>query len=569
MDTERCREQILSEEYRDFILSVNGGRDRLPVQVQPEEACFQQIGAGFEVVYLERSLAEPINLERFTYNSIPQCYTLLDMEAMNQAGISQVQYYPTLELMGEGVMVGFVDTGIDYANEVFRNLDGTTRIAGIWDQTVQSGIPPEHFGYGSAYTKEQIDRALTLENPEEAVPSRDVSGHGTFIASLACGSGNVENRFLGAAPESSLAVVKLKPAKTYIREFYGISGEAECYQENDIMLGISYLWNVAMSQGMPLVLCIALGTNFGGHDGTSPLGTMLRIYGNSVNRAVVVGTGNEANKRHHYMGTLGGMEERREVEIQVGNGAKNFSLELWTELPNLVAVSVTSPSGEVIPRISIRQGTSFYYRFLFEQTELFVDNQLLVGLSSAQLIFMRIRSAVEGIWKITVEPLRLAEGRFHIWLPVEEFLSGDVVFLEPDPNTTLTCPSSADAAITVAYYNGTENSIDINSGRGYTRIGTIKPDFAAPGVNVTGALPGGRFTRRSGSSIAVAIASGASAVLLEWLKRQNVRTGYDTLRLKGLFILGAQQRADVDYPNREWGYGTLDLYETLKTIREL
>lgn len=369
---------------------------------------------GYEVVYLERSVAEPMNFERYSYNSIPQCYALLDMDAMNQAGVSQVQYYPTLELMGEGVMVGFVDTGIDYTNEVFRNLDGTTRIAGIWDQTVQTGAAPEGFDYGSAYTEEQINEALRSETPQNIVPSEDISGHGTYVASLACGSGNVENRFLGAAPESTLAVVKLKPAKDYIRDFYGISSQAECYQENDIMMGIRYLWDVASSRNMPLVLCVALGTNFGGHSGTSALATMLRLYAASVSRAVVTGTGNEANQRHHFLGSLDDMGARREVEIQVGGGVDAFSLELWTELPNLVTVSITSPSGEVIPRISIRQGPSLYFRFLFERTEVYVDNQILVGLNNAQLIFMRFRAPVAGIWRITVEPLRLAAGEFHI-----------------------------------------------------------------------------------------------------------------------------------------------------------
>ena len=567
LNSEICRKQILSEEYRDFIISAEGGRERLPVQ--PQEICSQDVGTGYEVVYLEQSLAEPLNFERYNYNSIPQCYTLLDMDAMNQAGISQVQYYPTLELMGEGIMVGFVDTGIDYRNEVFRNLDGTTRIAGIWDQTIQTGSPPQGFDYGSEYTEEQINEALRSERTGEVVPSEDTSGHGTFTASLACGSGNVENRFLGAAPESTLAVVKLKPAKSYIREFYGIPQNTVCYQENDIMLGIRYLWNLARSRSMPLVLCVALGTNFGGHSGTSALGIMLRAYANSYNRAVVTGVGNEANKRHHYLGTLDGMDGRKEAEIQVREGVEAFSLELWTELPNLVAVSVTSPSGEVIPAVSIRQGTTFSFRFVFERTEVYIENRILVELNSAQMIFMRFRAPVPGIWKITVEPIRLADGIFHIWLPVREFLTGEVIFLESNPDTTLTCPSSADSVITAAYYNGTENSIDINSGRGYTRVGTVKPDFAAPGVNVVGALPGGRFAARSGSSVAVAITAGAIALLMEWLKLQNISVGLDTLRLKGLFVLGAVRRPDTTYPNKAWGYGTLDLYETLNIIREL
>ena len=161
-------------------------------------------------------------------------------------------------------------------------------------------------------------------------------------------------------------------------------------------------------------------------------------------------------------------------------------------------------------------------------------------------------------------------GGFHIWLPIKEFMTGEVIFLESNPDTTLTEPSAADSLITVSHYNGIENSIDINSGRGYTRHGIVKPDFAAPGVNVTGALPGGRFASRTGSSAATAVTAGASALLAEWLLMQNSRfLGYNTMQLKGLFILGAERRPDVEYPNKEWGYGTLNLYGTLRMIREL
>lgn len=100
MDLEMCRAQILSNDYRDFIVSMDGGRISLPAL--PEEVCSQEVGAGYEIVYLNKNIAEPIDFDRYVYNAVPQCYGLLDMDAMNQAGISQVQYYPTLNVAGEG-----------------------------------------------------------------------------------------------------------------------------------------------------------------------------------------------------------------------------------------------------------------------------------------------------------------------------------------------------------------------------------------------------------------------------------------------------------------------------------
>ena len=166
-----CRQRILSEEYRDFI--IQSGGSRIGFTVPEEQLCRQGTRAGYDVVYVEQVLAEPLNFGSFTYSSIPRCYTLLDMEAMGQAGITPVQSYPTLELMGENVMIGFVDTGIDYTHSVFRGLDGRTRIEAIWDQTLQDGPMPDGFLYGSEYTREEIDRALAAEDPFSVVPSRD------------------------------------------------------------------------------------------------------------------------------------------------------------------------------------------------------------------------------------------------------------------------------------------------------------------------------------------------------------------------------------------------------------
>lgn len=537
--------------------------------VPEEQLCTQKTDAGYEMIYVEQVLAEPLSFERFPYGSIPKCYTLLDMEAMDQAGITPVQNYPALELMGENVMIGFLDTGIDYTHPVFRNLDGTTRIAGIWDQTIQSGTPPKGLLYGTAYTEEEINRALLLEDGREVVPSVDEDGHGTYVASIACGGADEENGFLGAAPESVIAVVKLKEAKKYLREFFCIPEKARCYQENDIMLGIQYLSDLAAAKNLPLVICVALGSTMGGHNGTLPLAVTLEVYSNIINRGMVVGTGNEAAQRHHYYGRLRGEQEMDEVEIRVGEGLGGFVAELWTDIPNLMTVSLISPSGETIPRIPIRQGSNAVFRFVFEETEVVVDYRLLVERNDSQLIFFRFKKPSPGIWKIIVQPVQLAGGEFHIWLPMKEFLDGEIYFLRPSPDTTLTSPSAVKSALTAAYYNGAENSVDINSGRGYTRTEMIKPDLAAPGVNVKGAAPGGRFAVRTGSSASAAITAGAAALLTEWLRYHSGSSGVDTLQLKNLFILGAEQRPGESYPNREWGYGKLNLYRTLDRLRQI
>lgn len=566
-DPETCRQHILSEDYRDFI----GNHVRTPFfeSIMRDGQCEQDAGFGYKCFYLPAELTGPVSLSRFSYNSIPKCFTPTSMETLNQAGILPIQNYPTLQLKGKGTLIGFLDSGIDYANPVFRNLDGSTRIAAIWDQTVQSGSPPEGFAYGTEFTEEQINEALAEENPLSVVPSSDDTGHGTYTASLAAGSGNPQEQFLGAAPEASIAVVKLKQAKRYLRDYYFIPDSAVCYQETDLMLGLKYLNDLADSLNLPLVVCVTVGSSMGGHIGTLPFSYLIEGYSTRANHITVIGTGNEADKRHHYFNTIADMADKKDVEIRVGENVSGFSLELWTNIPNILSISILSPSGENTSRIPFRVGASAEIDFLFERTKVSVDYRLLVEKSTSELIFFRFDTPAPGIWKIRIEPLTLADGRFHMWLPVTEFLSGEVYFLEPDPYYTLTNPATTESPVIVSYYNGNTDALSQASGRGYTRFQQINPNISAPGVDVTGALPGGRFAARTGASAAASITAGAVALILEWLLTYENVPGIDSYQIKSLLILGAVRPNTMEYPNREWGYGQLNLYNTFETIRQL
>ena len=566
-DLETCRKNILSEDYRDFI--GNHVRTSFFDSITRDAHCEQDAGFGYKCIYLSAAAADPITLPKYSYNSIPKCYSPISMETLNQTGILPVQNYPTLQLKGNGILIGFMDSGIDYTNDIFRNLDGSTRIAAIWDQTVQSGTPPRDFSYGSEYTQEQIDDALRSEEPLTLVPSTDDSGHGTYAASLAAGGADAGEQFLGAAPEAAIAMVKLKQAKQYLRDYYFIPDNAVCYQETDLMLGLKYLNDLADSLGMPLVVCITCGSSMGGHIGTLPFSFLIEGYSTRANHVTVIGTGNEADKRHHYFNTLETTEDTKTVELRVGENVTGFSMELWTEVPNILSISIISPSGENTSRIPFRVGASAEIDFLFERTKVSIDYRLLVEKSSSELVFFRFNAPAPGIWKIIVEPLTIADGRFHMWLPLTEFLTGEVFFLESDPYYTLTNPANADSPVVVSYYNGTTGAVSQSSGRGYTRTGRLKPDITAPGVNVAGALPGGRFSPRTGSCISAAVTSGAVALMLEWLLDIQKVPGIDSFQIKSLLILGAVRPRTMEYPNREWGYGQLNLYNTFETMRQL
>ena len=264
-------------------------------------------------------------------------------------------------------MIGFLDTGIRYEEEVFRNEDGSTRILGIWDQTIQEGEPPEGILYGTEYKKEAIDRALKSENPRQIVPSYDENGHGTAIASIAAGSRLGDGlKFTGAAPQADIVVVKLREAKPHLKDFFLVPQETAAYAESDILVALKYLESYAVSVVRPLVICFSLGTNLGDHEGHSIMADYLNQIATRRSRVVVVCGGNEGNSGHHYYGTsVEGLTETVDnVEIRVDGNTEGFVAELWGSVPAKHAISIRSPGGETTPKVDFREQSSREFVFM-------------------------------------------------------------------------------------------------------------------------------------------------------------------------------------------------------------
>lgn len=558
-----CKEQVYSNDYFDFIVYY-GDVEKIPAP----GACIQRIDEDYDIFYYPREGQPPLDLNRYTYSTIPKCYGLLDQTALEASGILKLQNQPVLSLKGEGVLVGFVDTGIDYTNNLFRYSDGTTRLISIWDQTVTDGTPPMGILYGAEYGTDKINQALSSENPYELVPSRDENGHGTFLAGVACGGEDVPNDFIGAVPEANIAVVKLKEAKQYLRDFFFIPEGVPVYQENDIMLAISYLHNVAAVHGMPLVICIGLGNSMGSHGRGGIFSSYLNGISTKRSRAVVVAAGNEANSRHHFQGRIAPGVEYEDVEITVEEDMTGFFVELWAAAPELYAVSVVSPTGERIPKIPVRMGASEVFSFVFEGTTVSVDYRMESSELGSQLIFFRFQSPKKGLWTIRVYPQSTITGIYHMWLPMRQLAAGTVFFLRSNPNVTITTPGMAAEVITAGGYNAKDRSIFADSGRGFAVTGEVKPDFAAPAVNVYGPGLRGNYVTYTGTSAAAAIAAGACAQIMQWAIVNQNNPVLSSAGIKNMLIRGAQRSSERTYPNREWGYGTLDVYHSFEVIRQ-
>lgn len=562
-----CREKILSEEFLDIIVDYDVIVEIL--EGADVEFCYREIDAGYGIAHVRRSQVQPVSIGSYGYSTIPKLYGLMqegerpfDASPLAAMGNIRVQN-PPLALQGSGVIIGFVDTGIDYREEVFRREDGSTRILSIWDQTIQTGAPPEGFAYGTEYRREEIDRALASDEPETVVPSTDASGHGTRIASAAAGSLLDQGvTFRGAAPLADIAVVKLKGAKRYLRDYYLIDDRAEAFAENDIMEAVNYLQQMAVAFSRPVVIVIGLGTNMGSHDGTSALDAYLNIVAGRRSRAVVVGGGNEGDKEHHYENFMPG-----NVEIRVAGPMKGFCAEIWGSIPDVYAVSIRSPGGEVSPSIDFRNGMDRNISFIFERTRIQVGVVLVEKEAGDPLIFLRFQDPTPGIWTVTLTASVQkpgGDGQYHMWLPIEAFLENSVTFLQPSPDVTLTEPANAAEVITISTYDSYTDSWYAPSGRGFSRNDSIKPDLSAPGVGVHTVLG-----ETDGSCMAAALAAGCVAQFLEWAIVDGNAFAVDSRGTKSFLIQGADRPGNIRYPDRRWGYGRLNINGTFETLARL
>ena len=565
-----CSYSVTSEDTADFISTYSALPEQLSAMTGIE--CIDFVSRQFAVLHIPMDdLESPMNFSYYTYSAIPKLYSLLDTDSMEASGILPASRIPAFGNQGQGVLIGFVDTGIDYQNPLFRKEDGSSRILGIWDQTLETGAPDPVNGfqalYGTQYSREEIDQALAAPDPLALVPSADENGHGTFLASVAAGGEDPDQDFTGAAPRASIAMVKLKPAKAYLRDFYLIREGADAYQENDIMMGVAYLLHLARRFSMPLVICLGLGTNQGSHVGKSPLGLYLDDINIYAGIAVITAAGNETGYGHHYRAVTRPEETLQTVELNVGEKDSGFSMEFWAQDVDIYRVGFISPTGEVVDPLPSSTEEENVIRFLVEQTEITVFSSIVNTATGSQMVFIRFKDPMPGIWNLTVSSALNVTGAFHTWLPSRGFISDTTYFLRPDPDTLVTGPGNSQYALTVSAYDHTTGGIYIHSSRGFSRSGQIKPELAAPGVNITGAGLRSGFVQRSGTSAAAAHAAGAAAILLHWGILERNDPFMNTSAIKTYLIRGAKRNPALTYPNREFGYGTLDLYQAFLRLR--
>lgn len=503
----------------------------------------EDLGYGFGILIIKVSdLNRIIELEGLQYIELPKILYTSAYDSNRASCIPSV--WNNYNLTGEGILVGFLDTGIDYTHNAFKDTDGNTRIEYIYD--LENGI---------VYDKSKINEALKSEDPFSIVPEIDLSGHGTHVAGIACAGGNINYDNYGVAYKSSIAMVK-------------ITGEnsLRAALSTQLMRGLKFLIDKSNEINKPLVVNISLSTNDGSHNGSSLLEKYIQTLTQLQKAVIVVAAGNEGNSAHHVGGN---MKKEEDLDLNIGDGEKVIMLDFFKPVLVDVSVEVISPTGISTGPMELSEA----YK------ERFVGREKIVVYSTGPKPFdiqgqttisiLPLGDAITaGGWRIIVKKLNNYEGYFDIWLPISEGLNERTRFLQPDVYNTLGIPATVEGVISVGSYNFLNNNLSAFSGRGVVRPEwLIKPDLVAPGENILSTVEEQGFDTKSGTSMAAPQVAGICALLFEWgIIRNNDPFLYGE-RIKYYLIKGAKRTIFGEaYPNPDLGYGFVCLDRTMELL---
>jgi subtilisin family serine protease len=326
-----------------------GALVRLPSGVRAADVGLRDAAPGFGRLFgsagvlLEFADAHP----GLTLEVAPPLHPLLDTAATyigsriaNESGLD-----------GSGIAVGIADLGIDVTHPDFLDAQGKTRVAWMLDVGAPTiGLHPDleqKFGstdasgnpIGAVWAAADID-GLLARGATGSVPQDDV-GHGTLVASCAAGNGmGGTSPYRGVAPKATLLIARVGSSDGSIAEA-------------DLLRGVEFLYDRAAALGLPVVVNLSLGSDFGPHDGTTSWEEVLSSYVGPQHpgRALVAAAGNSGSIAeqavHENVFVANGATVR--VPIPTG-GATNGGVQIWVAMhPGTgLKVGLDGPDGQWI-----------------------------------------------------------------------------------------------------------------------------------------------------------------------------------------------------------------------------
>jgi subtilisin family serine protease len=468
---------------------------------------------------------------------------------------------------GAGVIVGIIDSGIDWRHQCFRDGAGNSRVLRLWDQNLAPQVgetTPAPFNYGVEYQQGEIDTALAAADPLGIVRSVDEDGgHGTHVAGIAAGDGSAAGNgmpaftFTGVAPEADIVLV----ANQVTTEALGDSATT--------LDAAQYIFNVAQTLGRPAVINLSQGDNLGPHDGTSLLERGINNLLGGTGRSMVKSAGNAANAGVHASGTVAAGGTDTPQFVVPTNDTTPDTIDFWYDATDRMDFSITPPGGAASAVVNAGATTTLA---LPNGNQVFVDSVLSHPNNGDNRIYVQLQRGTaaavqQGTWTVTLAGTTVADGGWHAWIErgmtVPQFIGA-----HRNDRVTISIPGTSTEVITAASYitkGAGVGNLSTFSSRGPTRDGRAAPTIAAPGQQILSANSGAgttptQYIGMSGTSMAAPHVAGAIALILEASPVLTQQQIVD--RLTG------SARSDAFtgmVPNTDWGSGKLDAREAMTT----
>ena len=502
----------------------------------------------FKKVLSISSIDLTLNLVIYNSLSIISQGTEDGVNANEEIGVNFFKNNPNLFLNGKGVLIGLIDTGIDYLHPDFIYDDNTTKIESIWDQS-KDGKPPEGFYIGNEYTKEDINNAIINNDKSLSV---DDEGSGTMLAGICAGMGKVNENYVGVAEGAELIIVKMGK----------VDGN---YNNAMVTAGFDYIKQKARELQKPVVVTFGFGSNSLVGVSQRDL-TDLTFYEKGV--SLVNAAGNEGNTDTHNSGRLLNKNDVKSIEFVVNDFEESINIEIWLNKPNIARVAVLSPSGELTRDVDVSIVNTVVGILDLEGTIYSITYRFPTLFSGQQQVIIKLTNVPKGIWKIILTGTYIIDGEYNAYLSNGASLKLGTKFTNSDSNKTINYPATYNDNVTVGAYNTIDNSIWPSSSRGNTIDNQFKPDIVAPGVNIIASYPGGGYATITGTAPAAAYTSGCIAYLLQ---NNFVNENYPKLayvqKIRTYLRAGATRLDNISYPNNNLGYGFLNIKGTFYQLR--
>jgi len=497
---------------------------------------------------------------------------------------------------GTGVIVAILDRGIDWRNNDFRNTDGSSRIAAIFDLTDDSGsnAPANPYGVGTLYTSQQINGALIYGTN---LATRDALGHGTATAGIACGNGNNVWKYRGVAYNATIVVVKIVAEN--VPAHGNQPAETAFYDPNRIPVAIQFVLDQAKALGLPAVMLLNLGSSGGPMDGTSSLAQAInQAVGPGISGLVfVTGSSDDGGMPNHAAGTVA---PNGTATIQFTNGNPGpLYFDLWYSSSDRFDVTIGTPDGTFGPYSSPPSNDDYDIQgmgdFLYYQLG---GNINFFGTSVPEReIWVEINGPT-GAYTVSLAGATVTNGHFNASLNPSQFwntdansnyftsfaVSGCTVW-DLASATNNICPNDYVHRINWVDINGLPESnpgglgqLWEGTGIGPTYDGRIGVDVSAPGDSVFTTYNTnsywetfqfnliqdglGLYGRASATSAANPLVTGIIALMLQ------MNPKLDAAMVKQIL----HQSARVDsftgaVPSTQWGYGKVNASNALAMVQ--